>query len=59
MTTCSLKWSATFLAFNTNKPKQPNKNSTKAILITTEKYEDINLRFWYLSKDELINNNGL
>jgi len=54
MTTRSLKLSEIVLAFKTSIPNKPNKNNTKAILITTEKYEDINLRFWCLSKGELI-----
>ena len=43
--TCSLNKSATFLALRTKRPKIPNKNKTNAILSTTEKYEEINLRF--------------
>jgi hypothetical protein len=39
----SLKSFEIFSELITNKPKAPNKNSTKNILKTTEKYEEINL----------------
>ncbi|PLB17997.1 MAG: hypothetical protein TRG1_3191 [Flavobacteriaceae bacterium FS1-H7996/R] len=35
-------------------PNKPNKNNTRAILNTTEKYEEISRRFWSFSKEELI-----
>jgi hypothetical protein len=43
-------------AFKTNSPSMPTKNRTRAMLVTTEKYDEIKRRFWCFSKDVLMVN---